>query len=194
MKLSLDHSDGRYYTRELTDDEAATCEALGVTVVHMEDRVYETYQRDCERDAIWQVFFRSISNEQYMRRREKELMPLEDAQREIKQLQEGLARSLRMEKFYEARYAQNLHDRHRETHVSYTCVYPQPGCQVELLPAEWQESANDIIETYRIDRVEDGLKYQGCCCGNTHKLLDATDVQQLRDAGFLTETNSETIE
>ena len=73
-KLHLDWSDGRYYTRPLTDEEAAASEAAGGDVVHLEDNVYAAYVRDCERDSIWQAFWRAVSNEQYMRRREKELM------------------------------------------------------------------------------------------------------------------------
>src|SRR5574342_100176 len=82
-KLHLDWSDGRYYTRVLSDEEAAESEKHGGTVVYLEDTVYEGYKRDSERDAIWQAFWRAICNEQYMRRREAELQPLESAEREI---------------------------------------------------------------------------------------------------------------
>ena len=132
-KIWLDHSDGRYYTRLLTDEEAKAAEDKGLDVVHLEDSLWEAYRRDCERDAIWQAFWRSISNEQYMRRRERELLPLEDAEREIARLKEELARSQRMEKFYEARYEQNLTEKHREEYVEFTCVYPQPGCNLDAL-------------------------------------------------------------
>ena len=79
-KLHLDWSDGRYSTRTISDEE------VGIDVVHLEDGVYAAYLRDCERDAVWQAFWRAISNEQYMRRRETELMPLEDAEREIRKI------------------------------------------------------------------------------------------------------------
>jgi hypothetical protein len=192
-KLHLDWSDGRYSTRPLSDEEAAKCEELGITVAHLEDHIYAAYLRDCERDSIWQALWRAISNEESMRRREKELMPLEDAEREIAKLRDELARAKRMEQFYEGQYMKNLGERHREEYVEYTCVYPQPGCKVDDLPTEWQERAQEILEQYRPDRVEDGLKYQGCCCGHQHKLLADTDAQMLRDAGFLVENDTETV-
>ena len=192
-KLHLDWSDGRYSTRPLSDEEAAKCEELGITVAHLEDHIYEAYLRDCERDSIWQALWRAIRNEQYMRRREKELMPLEDAEREIVRLKDELARAKRMEQFYEEQYMKNLDERHRELYVEYTCVYPTRGCQVDALPPEWQERGREILDQYRPDRVEDGLKYQGCCCGHKHKLLDAAEAQKLRDVGFLVENATDTI-
>lgn len=72
-KIWLDWSDGRYYTRLLTDEEAKAAEDKDLDVVHLEDNIWESYHRDCERGAIWQAFWRSIQNEQSMRRREKEL-------------------------------------------------------------------------------------------------------------------------
>ena len=51
-KIFLDHSDGRYFTRQLTDEEAADHETRGFDVVHVEDSVWETYRRDCDRDGI----------------------------------------------------------------------------------------------------------------------------------------------
>ena len=190
--LHLDWSDGRYSTRPLSDEEAAKCEELGADVAHLEDDIYAAYLRDCDRDAIWQALWRAISNEQSMRRREKELLPLEAAEREIARLKEDLARAKRMEQFYEEHYLKNLEERHREEHVAFTCVYPQPGCEVAVLPTEWQEHAQEILEQYRPDRVEDGLKYQGCCCGHQHKLLDNAEAQKLRDAGYLVENDTET--
>jgi hypothetical protein len=192
-KLWLDWSDGRYSTRLLTDEEAAKHDTMGFDVVHLEDNVYEAYLRHCDRDATWQVLWRSISNEQAMRRREKELMPLEDAEREIRRLKDELERAKRMEKFYEDAYVKNLGERHREEYVEYTCVYPQPGCQIEALPEEWREDAQEILDHYRADRMEDGLKYQGCCCGHQHKLLDDAEAQKLREAGFLVENDTETV-
>ena len=193
-KIWLDWSDGRYSTRLLTDAEAKAHEAKDLDVVHLEDNIWESYLRDCERDAIWQAFWRSIQNEQSMRRREKELMPLEDAEREIRRLKDELERSQRMEKFYEEHYMKTLGERHRETHVEFTCVFPQPGCQVEALPEEWREDAQEVLERYRPDRMEDGLKYQGCCCGHQHKLLDDAEQQKLRGAGFLVENDTETLD
>ena len=193
-KLHLDWSDGRYSTRPLSDEEVAKCEELGTDVVHLEDNVYEAYLRHCDRDATWQVLWRSISNEQYMRRREKELMPLEDAEREIRRLKDDLAQAQRMWRFFEDEDARRRQEQHREEYVEYTCVYPQPGGQIDALPSEWQERAQEILDQYRSDRIEGGLKYQGCCCGHQHKLLDDAEAQKLRGAGFLIENDTETIE
>lgn len=193
-KIHLDWSDGRYSTRQLTDAEAAESEANGYEVVTVEERIWEAYLRDCERDGIWQAFWRSISNELYMRRREKELQPLEDAEREIARLKADLERSQRLEKFYEEQYMKNLGEKHREQYDEYTCVYPQPGCNIAALPEEWREDAQDILDQFRVDRMEDGLKYQGCCCGHKHQLLDNVAQEQLRNAGFLVENDSESYE
>lgn len=190
-KLYLDWSDGRYSTRPLNDEEAAKCEGMGITVAHLEDHIYEAYLRDCGRDAIWQALWRAISNEQYARQREKELMPLEEAGREIARLKEDLARAKRMEQFYEEQYAKNLGERHREEYGEYTCVYPQPGCDVAVLPIQWQDRAQEILEQYRPDRIEGSLKYQGCCCGNAHEKLADVTAAQLRSAGFLVEHDAE---
>jgi len=193
-KIHLDWSDGRYSTRQLTDAEAAESEANGGEVVYVEERIWEAYLRDCERDGIWQAFWQSISNEQYMRRREKELLPLEDAEREIRRLKDDLAQAQRMWKFFEGEYTRHGQEKHREEYVEYTCVYPQPGCNISLLPEEWREDAQDILDQYRVDRMEDGLKYQGCCCGHKHQLLDAAAQEQLRNAGFLVENDTESYE
>ena len=196
-KLHLDWSDGRYSTRPLSDEEVAKCEQLGIDVVYLEDGIYAAYLRDCERDAIWQAFWRAISNEQSMRRRQQELMPLEEAQREIDRLKDELARSKRMETFYEEAYVKNLGQRHREVHVEYSCVYPQPNCQIDLLLTEWpewHERAQEIIEQYNVEHMQGSLKYQGCCCGHEHKLLDDVAAQKLRDAGFIVENDIETQE
>lgn len=199
-KLHLDWSDGRYTTRPLSDDEAAAAEAAGSDVVHLEDHVYAAYVRDCERDAIWQAFWRAISNEQYMRRREKELLPLEDASREIARLKTELESAKRMEAFYEERYMQNLSEKHREEYVEYTCIYPQPGCQTDALKKvpgmhpEWLEASEEIMAQPKFaERAAEGLKYQGCCCGHKHLLLTDTDAQMLRDAGFLVENDTEAV-
>ena len=191
--LHLDWSDGRYTTRTLSAEEAAKCEELGADVAYLEDSIYEAYMRDCGRDAIWQALWRATSNEQSMRRREKELLPLEEAERKIARLTEDLARAQRMETFYEERYMTDLSARHRQEYDEYTCVYPQPGCQVDLLRPEWRERAQEILEQYRPDRVEGGLKYQGCCCGHEHKLLDDAEAQKLRDGGFLVENDTDTV-
>jgi hypothetical protein len=100
-KIWLDWSDGCYSTRLLTDDEAAEHEAKGFDVAYIEDSVYEAYLRHCGRDAGWQALWRAISNEQHMRRRERELLPLEEASREIERLRDELARAQRTAKFFE---------------------------------------------------------------------------------------------
>lgn len=192
-KIWLDHSDGRYSTRLLTDEEAAEHEARGSDIVYLADSVWESYLRHCDHDATWQALWRSISNEQYMRRREKELMPLEDAEREIRRLKDDLAQAQRMWKFFENEDTRRRQEQHSAKYVEFTCVYPQPGCKVDALPPQWQELAQEIVEQYRPDRVEDGLKYQGCCCGDEHKLLDDSEAHKLRDAGFLVENDSETV-
>ena len=199
-KLHLDWSDGRYSTRPLSDEEAAKCDELGITVAHLEDRIYEAYLRDCERDAIWQALWRAISNEESMRRREKELMPLEDAEREIRRLKDDLAQAQRMWKFFEDEYTRHGQERHRKEYVEYTCIYPQPGCQVDALKKvpgmhpEWLEALEEIMEQPKFaERAAEGLKYQGCCCGHKHLLLAGTDAQMLRDAGFLVENDTEAV-
>jgi hypothetical protein len=192
-KIWLDWSDGRYSTRLLTDEEAQEREAMNLDVAYVEDTIWQAYLRDCERDAIWQAYWRAISNEHYMRRREKELQPLEDAQREIERLKYELATAKRMEAFYEEQYAKNLRDRHREKYVEYTCIFPQPGCKIEVLRPEWQERAQEIMEQYNAARMEGSLKYQGCCCGHEHKLLDAVEAGMLRAAGFLVENATEVV-
>ena len=192
-KILLDYSDGHYSTRPLGDEEATKLEAQGFDVEHIEDRVLDAWHRHCDQEGTWQALWRSISNERYVRRREKELMPLEAAEREINRLKEELARAKRMETLYENQYVKNLGDRHREEHVEFTCVYPQPGCSVDELPEEWLEDAQEILEHYKPDRVKDGLKYQGCCCGHKHKLLDDAEAQKLRDAGFIVENDTETL-
>jgi hypothetical protein len=193
MKLQLDWFDGRYSTRPLSDEEAATCAEMGVDVVHLQDSVYVAYVRHCEQDGVWQTLWRAISNEQHMRRREKELMPLEDAEREIERLKEELARARRMETFYEERYAEQLNERHRATYVDFTCVYPQPGCQLEVLPPKWRERAQEILELFDAERATEGLRHQGCCCGHAHEKLDDATTDQLRHAGFLVEHDAEKL-
>lgn len=199
-KLHLDWSDGRYSTRPLSDDEATAAETAGCDVIYLEDGVYAAYVRDCERDSIWQAFWRAIANEQSLRRREKELLPLEEAERKIRHLEDALARAERMEAFYEERYMQNLSEKHREEYVEYTCIYPQPGCQVDALKKvpgmhpEWLEALEEITAQPKFaERSAEGLKYQGCCCGHKHLLISDTDAQMLRDAGFLVENDTETV-
>jgi len=86
---------------------------------------------------------------------------------------------------------------HRE---EYTCVYPQPGCNIDALKdvpgmhPEWLQAAQEIVEQPKFaERAAEGLKYQGCCCGHTHKLLDSAAAQKLRDAGFLVENDTEMV-
>ena len=190
-KLWLDWSDGRYSVRLLTDEEAAKHAELELDVAYLEDAAYEAYLRHCDRDATWQALWRAIANEQSMRRRQKELMPLEDAEREIRRLKDELARAKRMEAFYEERYTQQLGESHREEYSEYTCIYPQAGCDVEALPLPWRERAKEILETFSVERAAEGLKYQGCCCGNEHLLLDDEAQAKLRAAGFVVENDTE---
>ncbi len=119
-KLWLDHMDGRYYVRLLTDEEAADHEARGFDVVYLEDSAYAAYVRHCDRDATWQVLWRSISNEQSMRRREKELMPLEDAAREIRRLKSELQNAQRSAKFFEDEWSQAVRALRMAQHESLT--------------------------------------------------------------------------
>lgn len=74
----------------------------------------------------------------------------------------------------------------------YTCVYPQPGCDVQALLPEWRKRALEILNEYNPKHTSDGLKYQGCCCGHQHRLLDAAAKQKLVAAGFLVEDDTET--
>lgn len=232
-KLWINHSDGRYSVRELTAGRDH------FDVVHLPDTIWEAYLRHCDRDATWQTLWQSISNEQYMRRREKELMPLEDAEREIARLKDELARSERLAKHFEEDRnrltlkqqrdpQERLSDDRREAaweawrqaHYEYrgrqvddfktdfdswwrrsretqhygdefTCIFPQPGCDVEILPSEWRERAQEILAKYRPESAAEGIVHQGCCCGHSHKKLDEATAQQLRNAGFLVEHDSE---
>lgn len=193
MKLLIDYSDGRYTTRPLTDEEAADREAQGFDVAYVEDKVYEAYSRHCGEDGVWQALWRSIENEKWMRRREKELLPLEEADREIARLKDELARAERMWKYHEdgwtraTRAVRGGDHRVRE----YTCVFPQPGCDVEILPPSWRERAREILAKYRTDLAEEGMRVQGCCCGHDHQRLHDATVMQLRQKGFLVEHDSE---
>jgi hypothetical protein len=118
-KLHLSWSDGRYTTRHLSDEESAAYEAAGCDVVYLEDQVYAAYVRDCARDSIWQTFWRALSNEQSVRRREKALMPLEDAEREITRLKVELATAKRLERYY--KIPRSRYDARPQSHMpSYT--------------------------------------------------------------------------
>lgn len=193
-KLWLDHADGRYSARALTDEEAAGHDYFDV--VHLPNTVWEAYLRHCDRDATWQTLWRSISNEQYMRRREKELMPLEDAERKISQLEGDLAQARRMWRHFEEEHdrAKGLdpnrwHTAEARSFNDYTCVFPQPDCDIKALSPKWQARATEIIGAYRADL---GTKYQGCCCAHgEHEKLDEATVQRLRDSGFVVEHDSE---
>jgi hypothetical protein len=200
-KISIDHSDGRYYTRQLTDAEAAEYEAKGLDVAHVEADVWEAHERDCHRDAIWQALWRSISNEQWVRHREKKLLPLEDADREIAQLVKERDQARRMWKHYESENCQLRAEkklvashaapvRHPQG-LEFTCVFPQPGCDVLVLPAKWRERAAMILAEFDAEAAADGVVHQGCCCGHEHRKLDEPTAKQLRLAGFLVENDSE---
>jgi len=192
-KLWLDHSDGRYSTRPLSDEEAARSEADGFDVAHVEDGVYDAYRRHCEQDGVWQALWRAISNEQYVRRRERELLPLEDAQREIARLKEDLARAERVAKHFEESWSsvtRAVRGGNHRVH-EYTCVVPQPGCDVEILPPAWRTRAREILAKYRTDLAETGMRVQGCCCGHDHQRLHDATVNELRNAGFIVEHDVE---
>lgn len=194
-KIDLDYSDGRYYTRQLTDAEAAAREERGLDVAHVEDAVWEEYLRHVGNDGIWQALWRTISNDQYLRRRERELMPLEDANREVERLKAELERSERMAKYYEESWMR-VDGAVRRGHsccpeYEFTCVFPKPGCKVEILPPAWQARAREILAKYRADLAEEGMAVQGCCCGHEHQKLHDATVAELRAAGFIVEHDTE---
>jgi hypothetical protein len=199
VKLLLDYSDGRYTTRPLADDEAKQLEEQGFDVAHLEDRVYDAYLRHCEQDGVWQALWRSISNEMYIRRRERELLPLEQADREIARLKSDLARAERMASFFEdewlratGRQPASEHDRVDTS--EFTCVFPQPGCDLDALESEeWRASASEILRKYDSTHAAEGLRHQGCCCGHTHKKLSPDKIVQLCSAGFLVENDAELL-
>lgn len=191
MRVLIDYSDGRYSTRTVDADETARLEAQGVDVAHVEDDVWAAYREHCLRDGIWQALWRSISNEQYVERRQKELLPLEEADREIARLKEDLARSQRMEKFYAQENHRHRHERHRAQHHEFTCVFPLPGCNVDVLPPKWREDAQDILDGYSTSHAAEGMKIQGCCCGHDHEKLDDATAKQLRNHGFIVEQDAE---
>jgi hypothetical protein len=190
-KIWIDHSDGRYYTRPLTDEEAAARDVFDVALIP--DSVYEQYLRHCDQDRTWQTLWQAISNEQSMHRREKELMPLEDAEREITRLKDDLARAQRMSRHFEEKWSEatgiqlDRHDRDE-----YTCIFPQPGCDLGALESEeWRAIAEHILGKYSTKLAEEGSRYQGCCCGHSHKRLSDEVADKLRKAGFLVENDSE---
>jgi hypothetical protein len=186
-KIDLDYSDGRYFAKQLTDEQASEHEARGLDVAHVEDAVWAEYHRHVGNDGIWQALWRTISNEQYVRRRERELMPLEEADREIARLKAELERAERLAKHYEESWTRvdgavrGIRHRERE----YTCVFPKPGCNVEILPPAWRDRAREILAKYRTDLAEEGMQVQGCCCGHEHQRLHDATVAELRAAGFI---------
>jgi len=200
-KIYLDYSDGRYFTRQLTDAEATDHEDRGIDVASIEDAVWEAYRRDCERDGIWQALWRSISNDQSMRRRERELMPLEDAAREIDRLKNDRDQARRMWKHYEHENCQLRAERRLLTATAapvrhpqvdeFTCVFPQHGCDVLALPSQWRDRAAMILAEFDVEAAADGIVHQGCCCGHEHQKLDEETARQLRTKGFLVEHDSE---
>ena len=192
-KILLDYADGHYSTRPLSDEEAARLEAEGHDVEHVEDRLYDAWRRHCEEEGVWQALWRSISNERYVRRREKELLPLEEAAREIEHLKADLERAERMSRYFEGQLQDKRRTEHRAEYVETTCVFPQPGCQINVLPPKWRELATEILENYRADLAAEGMRHQGCCCGHTHEKLDRATEQQLRKCGFLVDCSSEEL-
>ena len=193
-KIWLDHADGHYSTRLLTDEEASKDEAEDQRAVYVQDAVYEAYLRHLGRDAAWDALWRALSNEQYMRRRESELLPLEEAAREIERLKDELARSQRTAKFFEEEWALLRTPRAvtAEDHDRFTCVSPQPGCDVGALEnEEWRRAAKEILAKYNGSLAAEGTRWQGCCCGHTHRRLSADEASILRAAGFLVEDDTE---
>jgi len=197
VKILLDHADGRYSTSLISEDSEEEATEQGFDVTHVEDRVYDAYLHHCGQDAGWQALWRSISNEQYLRRREQELMPLEEAQREIARLKEELARSERMQRHFEDEYLLATGRQPRTEHENvdvnvYTCVFPQPGCDILALESEeWRASAAELLKKYNVARGKEGSPYQGCCCGHTHRLLSSQTAEKLRAAGFLVHNDSD---
>jgi hypothetical protein len=196
-KILLDYSDGSYSTQSLSDDEAAQLEAHGTDVAHVEDRVYDAYLRHSEQDGVWQALWRSIANEQYVRRRQQELLPLEEAQREIDRLKEELARSERMQHHYEDEWARatgrQTRDEHEANNGAYTCIFPQPGCDLDALESDaWREAATEILKKYNAKRGDESRRYLACCCGHEHLLIGPEKAAKLRAAGFLVENAVET--
>lgn len=193
--LWLTHSDGRHYVRLLSDEEGRNSD----DTVLVEDRVYDAYLKHIEQDRVWQAFWNAIDNEQAMRRQMEKLQPLEDAQREIERLKAELDRHKRQEIYWQNAYAGKQTAAHREEYQEFTHVYPQPGCKIAALRdlpgvhPEWIERAEDILEAFDVERMEGGMKYQGCCCEHKHILLKPAEVQMLRDAGFLVETDTEVV-
>jgi len=100
-KILLHHADGRYSTRLLFEKEAAEIKAQGGDIVTVQDRVYVAYLQHCAQDDVYQTLWNSLANEQYLRRRERELMPLEEAQREIQRLKDELESSKRLHRYFE---------------------------------------------------------------------------------------------
>ena len=200
-KIRLDYSDGCYSARALTDAEATDREALELDVANIEDAIWEEYLQHCGQNGIWQALWRSISNEQYIRRRERELMPLEEAEREISQLKHDRDQARRMWKHYEHENCQLRAERRLLTATAapvrhpqvdeFTCVFPQPGCDVLALQPQWRDRAAMILAEFDAEAAADGIVHQGCCCGHEHRKLDEETAQQLRAKGFLVEHDSE---
>ena len=76
----------------------------------------------------------------------------------------------------------------RHLMMEFTCVYPQPGCNVEALPEAWRARAAMILADYK----PNSSKYQGCCCDyGEHVRLDDERAAALRAARFIVENDSE---
>lgn len=184
----LDHSDGPYSTRPLSDEEAAKLEAQVANVALVEDRVLAAWHRHCDESSAWQALWRALANDLYIRRRERALLPLEDAAREIEHLKEELAR---VKSYFEDAAGHQPRTEHAIVD-DYTCIFPQPGCDISVLEsAEWRASAVEILEKYNVKLGEEGGRYQGCCCGHRHLRISSQAAARLRAAGFLVENDSE---
>lgn len=180
MKILIDHRDGRYSVQTATDTNELS-DAFEVA-----DPVWEEYLRHVGNDGIWQALWQSFANERSVRRREQELMPLEDARMKIEQLETALLQTKRRERFYARDYFVNLNRNHRALYREYACVYPKPGCNLAALPRlTWQEDAAALLEEYNEKREIDDLIQTGCCCGVDHLNLDAASIEKLRKAGFV---------
>lgn len=187
----LDYSDGSYSARPLTDEEAKSWEAAGHTVARIEDGVLRIWNDHCDRDAAWQALWRTIDSALYIERKEKELLPLEDADREIQRLRAELERVQRSAKYFQEEWERasgldpnRWHTAEARAANGYHCVFPQPGCNVDVLPPEWRDRAREILATY-------SAKHGGCCCGHEHRELAEATVAQLRNCGFIVEHDVE---
>lgn len=194
VKILLDHADGRYSPRLLTAKEEL--EANGADVAYVEDQVYDAYLHHCTQSAVWQALWRSITNEQHLRRREQELLPLEEAQRKMDRLKKAIARAEQMHRHFEDEglraTGRQTRTEHENDGAYYTCIFPQPGCDINALESEeWRLAATELLKKYSLELGKEGSRYQGCCCGHTHRAIDPQAAKKLRAAGFFVENDTD---